>query len=242
MIINLLVEGGAMAPGPALAQKLGPMGINMGKVISEINKATSGFKGIKVPVDLNVDPATKEFTIIVKSPPVSELIKKEMKIEKGSGDHKNLQAGNIAIEQIILIAKTKLPDMLEKDLKAAVRSVIGTCVSLGVLIENKPAKEIEQEITDGKYDKEIKSEKSEVSPEKKKELDLFFAALRKKQEAKIKEAEEAKAAEAKPEEAKPEEAKAAEAKTPAKAGAKAEPKKAEAKKPEAKKSGDAKKK
>jgi large subunit ribosomal protein L11 len=82
--IKLIVDGGSMKPGPTVAQQLGPMGINLGKVIEDTNKATSGFKGMKVPVALEVDPKTKEFTITVSSPPVSELIKKELGIEKAS--------------------------------------------------------------------------------------------------------------------------------------------------------------
>ena len=181
MIISLLVEGGNMAPGPALAQKLGPMGINMGKVISEVNKATASFKGIKVPVELDVDSSTKDFKIKIKSPPVAELIKKEIGLEKGAGDHKKVLVGNMAIEQVISVANTKLPEMLEKDLKAAVKTVIGSCVSLGILVENKPAKEIAKEVEEGKYDSEIKKIKIDVSPEKKKELQNFFEALSSKQ-------------------------------------------------------------
>ncbi|MEA3329413.1 MAG: 50S ribosomal protein L11 [Nanoarchaeota archaeon] len=202
MIVKLLVEGGSMSPGPALAQKLGPIGINIGQVISQVNESTKDFKGTKVPVELDIDPSTKEFKIIVKSPPISELIKKELGIEKGSGDHKKLKAGNIAIEQIIKIAKTKLPEMLERNLKAAVKTTVGSCVSLGILIENKEATGICQEIEDGKYASEIEGEKIEVSPEKAEKLAKFFAVLHKKEETAIKvaeaekeEAEKAKAAE-----------------------------------------------
>ena len=89
MIVKLLVEGGSMSPGPALSQKLGPMGINIGKVILEVNKSTSSFKGIKVPVELEINPSTKEFEVNVFSPPVSELLKSELKIEKGAGAHRS---------------------------------------------------------------------------------------------------------------------------------------------------------
>jgi len=191
MIVKLLVEGGAMAPGPALAQKLGPLGMNIGEIISKVNEATASFKGTKVPVELDIDTATKEFTIKVSSPPVSELLKKELKIEKGSGEQKKLSVGNLAIEQIIAIAKTKLADALERDLKAMVKTVTGSCVSLGILIESKPAKEIAEQIADGKYDKEIQEQKTEVSPEKRKKLDLFFNKLHKTQEAAIEEEEKA---------------------------------------------------
>ena len=75
MIVKLLVEGGNMKPGPAIAQKLGPLGINMGQVIQKVNQATESFKGLKVPVELNVDTKTKEIEVKVSSPPASELIK-----------------------------------------------------------------------------------------------------------------------------------------------------------------------
>jgi len=194
MKVKLIVEGGDMKPGPAVAQQLGPMGINLGKVISDVNSKTAGFKGTKVPVEVEVDPKTKSFAIKVFSPPVSELIKKELGLEKGSGEALKMKAGNIALEQIIKIAKTKMSGLLAKDLKAAVKLVVGTCVSLGVLIDNKEAKDIEKDIDAGKYDKEIKNEITEVSAEKKKDLENFFA-IRKAQQEKAKKAEEeAKAA------------------------------------------------
>ena len=62
MIIKLLAEGGNMKPGPALSQKLGPIGVNINNVIQEVNKATAEFKGLTVPVELDVNAATKEFT------------------------------------------------------------------------------------------------------------------------------------------------------------------------------------
>ena len=85
MLVKLIVDGGDMKPGPAVAQQIGPAGINMGKVISDINQATLSFKGVKVPVEINVDAKTKSYSIKVFSPPVAELIKRELQVEKGSG-------------------------------------------------------------------------------------------------------------------------------------------------------------
>src|SRR3989344_1807077 len=194
MKVKLIVEGGAMQPGPAVAQQLGPMGINLGKVISDVNESTSGFKGMKVPVELDVNPKTKSYEIKVLSPPTSELIKKELGLEKGSGSALATKVGNIAIEHIIKVAKTKMSNLLAKDLKSAVKLVVGSCVSLGVLIENKEAKEIEKEIDQGKYDKEISNEITEVPIMKKKELELFFNEVKARQEKAKKAAEEAAAA------------------------------------------------
>ena len=196
MLIKLLVEGGSMTPGPALSQKLGPIGMNVNQVIQKVNEATKDFNGLKVPVELDVDALTKDFEISVFSPPVSELIKKELGIEKGSGVQKKAQVANASIEQIISVAKTKLPNLLCKDLKTAVKTVVGSCVSLGVLVESKPASEVEQEIDKGKYDKEIKEEKTKTSEEKKKELDEYFTEVKSKQDVILKQEEQAKEVEA----------------------------------------------
>lgn len=190
MMINLLVEGGAMKPGPNLSQKIGPLGLNLGKIIQDINIATKDFVGMKVPVELDVDIKTKTYKINVKSPPVSELIKKEIGAEKGSGDHKNIFAGNLAIEQIIKVAKVKISGLLTEDFKSAVKTVVGTCISLGVLIENKPAKEVLKEIEEGKYDNLIKNQVSEVSIEKKKLLSEYFSKIKQKQDEYLKKKEE----------------------------------------------------
>ncbi len=195
MIIKLLVDGGDMKPGPALSQKLGPLGMNMGDIISKINDATKDMKGLKVPVEVDVEPSTKEFDIKVSSPPVSELLKKELGIEKGSGEQKKIQVANASIEQIISVAKTKLQNLLANDLKAAVKSVVGTCVSLGILIENKSAIEVEQEINQGKYDKQIKEEITETPEEKKAELKEYFEEVQKEQEKIIQQEKAAKEAE-----------------------------------------------
>jgi large subunit ribosomal protein L11 len=228
MQIKLLVDGGAMKPGPALSQKLGPVGIPVNQVIQKINEATKSFEGIQVPVELNIDAATKNFDVKVFSPPVSGLIKRELKIEKGSGAQKKVKVGNMSIEQIISVAKAKEGSLLCKDFKSSVKTVVGTCVSLGILIENKPAVEVENEIDEGKYDKEINSVKTETSPEKKKELAEFYSKIMKEQEKLKQQEQAAKAAE---------ESKAAEtaatapaaapkaAATPAKAPAKAPAKK-----------------
>jgi large subunit ribosomal protein L11 len=195
MQVKLIVDGGKMAPGPAVAQQLGPMGINLGKVISDVNEATKGFVGMKVPVEIDVDPKTKTYKIQVFSPPVAELIKKEIAAEKGSGEPGKFKVGNISFESIVKIAKTKMPNLLAKDLRSAVRLIVGSCVSLGVLIDNKEAKEVEKDIEKGVYDNEISKEITEASEEKKQKLAEHFAIVKARQEKEKKALEEAKAAE-----------------------------------------------
>jgi len=192
-VIKLLVEGGKMSPGPAVAQQLGPMGINMGQVISDVNEATKEFAGVTLPVHLTVDADTKEVSIKVLSPPTSELIKKELGIEKASGARLKQRVGNFAIEQVISVSKSKHDAMLSNDFMATVKSVLGTCQALGVMVESKEVREVLDEIEEGKYAEEISAQKTNVDPEKRKELDSFFDEIAEKQEA-IQKAEEAEKA------------------------------------------------
>ena len=183
-----------MTPGPAIAQQLGPMGVNIGKVILDVNASTQQFKGINVPVHLDINPKTKSFTIKVLSPPTSELLKKELNLEKASAERKKLNVGNLSIEQVISVAKTKHPSMLAKSFLSAVKSVIGTCMSIGVLIENKQPEEISEEINQGAYKQEVETQKTETDPAKRKELDLFFKKFQESQQEVIKKEEAEKAA------------------------------------------------
>ncbi|MBT7237228.1 50S ribosomal protein L11 [Candidatus Woesearchaeota archaeon] len=200
MIIKLLIEGGDMKPGPAVAQQLGPMGVNMGKVMSDVNEATKEFKGMKVPVELDIDEKTKEFKVSTSSPPTSELLKKELNLEKGSGKISEEKVGNLAIEDVIKVAKVKHSNMLEKDLKAAVKSVLGTCASVGIMVETDNANDLIQKIGTGKFETEIEQGKTEVTTEKREILKRQFEEIKSAQEAKAaeaaKEAEEAEAAKA----------------------------------------------
>jgi large subunit ribosomal protein L11 len=215
MQIKLLVEGGDMKPGPVLSQKLGPMGISLSQVIQKVNESTKSLSGLKVPVELEIDLQTKNIDIKVFSPPVSELLKKELGMEKGSGNHNQIKVANASIEQIISIAKTKFPNLLSKNLKAAVKTILGSCLSLGILVENKSPKEIIKEIDEGKYDSEISHEKTETPEEKRKKLDEYFSKIKEEQERIIQQqlaAQAAAAAQATEGEAKPEEAQEAEKK------------------------------
>ena len=74
--INALIEAGKATAGPPLGPALGPLGINTGKVVNDINEKTKSFEGIRIPVKVIINPATKTYTIEVGSPSVSSLIKK----------------------------------------------------------------------------------------------------------------------------------------------------------------------
>jgi len=169
--VESLVPGGKATAAPPLGPQLGPLGVNIGQVVAEINKKTSAFNGMQVPVKVSIDTDTKEFQITIGTPPASALILKEAGIEKGSGNPLTDKVADVLIEQIIKIAKMKESALLGKDLKAMVKEIIGTCNSMGILVEGKPAVEAIKEVNAGKYDKEIKEEKTELSAEELKKLE-----------------------------------------------------------------------
>jgi large subunit ribosomal protein L11 len=154
--VSALVSGGEANAGPPLGPALGPMGVNVMQVINAINEKTKDFPGMKVPIKVEVDSETKKFTIEVGIPPTAALVAKEAGIPKGSGTAGINYAGELTISGAVKIAKMKIDNSYAKEVKGAVREVIGSCVSMGVKVEGKPAKEIFADIDAGKYDDSLK--------------------------------------------------------------------------------------
>lgn len=151
-VLEMLVDAGKVTAGPPLGPALGPMGVNIGEVIGFINEKTKHFEGMKVPIKLTIDPKTKSYELEVGTPPTSALILKELGIEKGSGETPKAKAGNLEIEQVMKIADMKKDSMLGKTKKDRMMEVVGACVSIGVTIEGKTAKEAQEELRSGRYD------------------------------------------------------------------------------------------
>jgi len=153
--VEALVEGGKASAGPPLGPALGPLGVNIMEIINTINDKTKDFDGMKVPVKIIVDPKTKKFDIEVGTPPAASLILNEVGIEKGSGAAKTHKVGSLTIDQAIKIARMKYDDLLGKSLKEKTKEIVGTCVSIGVKVENKDPAEIQQAIDEGKFDEKF---------------------------------------------------------------------------------------
>ena len=181
--VDAMVEGGKATAAPPLGPALGPLGVNIGQVIAEINKKTADFKGVQVPVKIIVDEA-KNITITVGTPPVSALIKQEAHIEKGSGSPHTDLVADLKIEQVIKISKMKGDGLSGKDTLSRVKEVAGTCNSMGVMIEGKRAVDTIADLNKGMFTEEIRLEKTELSAEELKELDLkrqrLFADIEKR--------------------------------------------------------------
>ena len=153
--LEVLVDGGKATAGPPLGPALGPLGLNIMQVVKDVNDRTKAFEGMKVPVILLIDTKTKSYTIEVGTPPASALILKEVGVEKGSGDAGKQKVGNLTLKQAIRVATIKGDALAGKSVKMRVAEVVGTCVSMGITVEGKPAKEMSVEIAAGKHDKEL---------------------------------------------------------------------------------------
>lgn len=154
--ISSLVTGGQASAGPPLGPALGPMGVNIMEVIKAINEKTKDFEGMKVPVTVTVFPDTKKWEVEVGIPSAAALVLKEAGIQKGSGTSGTDWVGDIGIESIVKVAKTKLELSYASSLKSVAKEIIGTCLCLGIKIEGKSPKEITAEISQGKWDEKLK--------------------------------------------------------------------------------------
>jgi len=154
--ISTLVTGGQASAGPPLGPALGPMGVNVMQVITAINEKTKDFEGMKVPVTVSIDPATKKWEIEVGIPSSAALLLKESGIQKGSGTSGSNWVADVKFDTIIKVAKTKLDSSYATSLKSVAKEIIGTCVSLGVKIEGKTPKEITAEVNTGKWDEKFR--------------------------------------------------------------------------------------
>lgn len=155
-IVEALVNGGQANAGPPLGPALGPLGVNVLAIVNKINEITKDYSGMKVPVKISVDTDNKEFEVTVGTPTTSALLVSELGVTKGSGVPNTEKIGNISLEQAVRIAKVKANDVLARDLKAAVKSVLGTSVSMGVTVEGKDPRDVQKEIDEGKHDELLK--------------------------------------------------------------------------------------
>ena len=151
-LINVLVTGGEASAGPPLGPALGPLGVNVLGIVNEINKQTASFKGMRVPVKVEVDKESKQFSVSVGTPTTSALVAKESGIPKGSAKPNVDFVGGLTMDQVVTIAKSKIAGSYAASIRSAAKEVVGSCVSMGVKVDGKDAREFMKEIDDGKWD------------------------------------------------------------------------------------------
>ena len=153
--ISSLVTGGQASAGPPLGPAMGPLGVNIMEVINAINEKTKDFEGMKVPVTVSVDPDTKKYEIEIGIPSAAALLMKEAGIQKGSGTSGTDYVGDVTMDSVVKVANTKLETSYASSLKSVAKTIIGTCVPLGLKIEGKTPKEMTAEINEGKWDEKF---------------------------------------------------------------------------------------
>jgi large subunit ribosomal protein L11 len=151
--VEALLSGGEATAGPPLGPALGPLGVNVLQIVNRINELTKGYAGMKVPVRVIVDVETKAFEVEIGTPTTSALIVKELGIEKGSGNPKTEKAGNLTVEQVVKIAKMKLPGSYALSENSAAKEVLGSCISMGITVDGRDPREVQKEISEHKWDK-----------------------------------------------------------------------------------------
>jgi large subunit ribosomal protein L11 len=154
-VVQVLVPGGKATPGPPIGPSLGPLGINVKKVVDDINTQTASYNGMMVPVTIIVDDS-KNVALEVGIPPTSALVLMEAKLEKGSSAGEIV--GNLTINQAVKIALMKQEKSLSYELKNIVKEILGTCLSMGITVDGKAPKMIQRAIDEGDYDSQFEGQ------------------------------------------------------------------------------------
>ncbi len=132
--IKLQIPAGAANPSPPVGPALGQHGLNIMEFCKAFNAKTQDQKGMITPVEITVF-ADRSFAFITKTPPASVLLLKAAKLDKGSGEPNRNKVGKVTKAQVEEIAKLKDPDLTAKDLKAAVKTIMGTARSMGIEVQ-----------------------------------------------------------------------------------------------------------
>ncbi|GIW67498.1 MAG: 50S ribosomal protein L11 [Candidatus Parcubacteria bacterium] len=132
-ILKLIIEGGKATPAPPLGPSLAQYGINIGEFCNQFNQATKDIQGVQIPVEVTIYE-DRTFSFVLKKPPISYLIKKELGIEKGAKETGREIIGTLTKEQVRKIAEEKLPDLNTRDVEKAMKIVEGVAKSMGVKI------------------------------------------------------------------------------------------------------------
>jgi large subunit ribosomal protein L11 len=132
--IKLQIPSGSATPAPPVGSSLGQHGVNIMEFCKQFNAKTASRKGETVPVIITVY-VDRTFDFILKTPPVSELIKKKANVPKGSAKPNTDKVGKLTWNDVEEIAKAKLPDLNATDIEQAKKIVAGSARSMGIVIE-----------------------------------------------------------------------------------------------------------
>ncbi len=133
-LIKLQVPAGKATPAPPVGPALGPHGVSAPQFVQQFNERTSKTEaGLLIPVVITVF-SDRTFTFITKTPPAAILIKKAVKLDKGSPEPHKIKVGTITSDQVKEIAEIKMVDLNANDIDAAMKIIAGTARSMGVKV------------------------------------------------------------------------------------------------------------
>ena len=133
--VKLQIPAGRANPAPPVGTALGPQGINIMAFCKEFNSRTQSQDGIILPVEVTIY-GDKSFTFILKTPPAAILIKKELGLDKGSGQPNRNKVGSVTRAQLRKIAEIKMPDLNTDNIDSAIAMVAGAARSMGVEVSD----------------------------------------------------------------------------------------------------------
>lgn len=133
-IIKLQIPAGKATPAPPVGPALGQHGINIMAFCKEYNERTASQEGFIIPAEITVFE-DRSFTFTTKMPPVSDLLRRALGVEKGSGNPGTEKVGKISKDKLYEIARTKMKDLNTTDVDKAANIVAGTARSMGVDVE-----------------------------------------------------------------------------------------------------------
>lgn len=133
-IVKLQISAGAATPAPPVGPALATQGVNIMEFCQKFNAMTKAMAGFKIPVEITVFE-DRTYSLILKQPPASDLLKKAAGIEKGSGEPQKVKVGKITRVQLKEIAEKKMQDLNANDIEAAMKIIEGTARNMGITIE-----------------------------------------------------------------------------------------------------------
>jgi large subunit ribosomal protein L11 len=133
-IVKLQIDAGKATPAPPVGPALGQHGVNIMAFVKEYNERTANQVGSVIPVEITIFE-DRSFAFVTKTPPASDLIKKALGVDKGSGTAGKGSVGSLTRDQVRDIAQVKMKDLNANDIEAAERMVAGTARSMGVRVE-----------------------------------------------------------------------------------------------------------
>lgn len=134
-VVKVQIQAGKANPAPPIGPALAPHGLNIAEFCQKFNEATKDKMGFVIPAEVTIY-TDRSYTFKLKTPLASDLIKKAVGVERGSGEPNKKMVGKITKAQLKEIAQTKMPDLNTTDIEMAMRVIAGTAKNMGIEVKD----------------------------------------------------------------------------------------------------------